>query len=196
MKAQADDLPTEKRRVRQEHLRLWYGSTWPNGPLVVGRLDGRLIAHSPSPSKDPSGRLFGCGLDGSVHPAIRASALSLSHIKILRHTRHKLGLVQRQQGRRRHFCSSHKINAAKPQRPACFHLASASFVSASLTNFDAQHSRVRRIRKEVANLLASGQYFARKYRTLPTTTPLHAHVVCICDHYVRAWWARRWRWWR
>lgn len=31
------------------------------------------------------------------------------------------------------------------QKPACFHRA--SFVSASLTNFDAQNSRVRRIRK-------------------------------------------------
>jgi len=34
------------------------------------RLDGRLIP--PIPLPHPSGRLFGCGLDGSVRAAIRA----------------------------------------------------------------------------------------------------------------------------
>lgn len=53
MKAQGDGLPAEKRAW--EHLRLWYGSTWPNGPSVVRwPLDGAALARSPSPSPSPS----------------------------------------------------------------------------------------------------------------------------------------------
>jgi len=68
MRAQADGLPRKKRA--REHLRLWYGSTLPNG--AFGRLDGRLVQPCRIPLPHPSGRLFGCGLEGSVRAAIRA----------------------------------------------------------------------------------------------------------------------------
>ena len=177
MKAQVDGLPTQSRSA-QEHLWLWYGSTLANDPWVLGRLDGRLIQPC---CAFPFPILAGdCSASDWTQACAPPSALSLSHIRVLRHARHKLGLVQRHS--KKDDTSAHHTKTTpnhKGPRGSILHL-SASFVSASLTNFDAQHSRVRRIGKEVANLLASGQSSARKLLvSLSSTTPLHAHVVCV-----------------
>ena len=77
--------------------------------------------------------------------------------------------VQRQQ-KGRHTCPSHGNNAIS-HKPTWSHLA--SFVSFSLTDFDAQHSRVRRIRK-FGDLLASGRIFCKEI----LDSPKHNSTAC------------------
>ena len=139
-------------------------------------------------------RLFGCGLDGSVarcDPRPRPFHFRISESSGRHHITWAVS-VQRQQ-ERRHFCSSHRNNT-KPQKPHVLPSRHPLFPSPSQTLTRSTHAHAEL--GSSATCLHPDKQFARKYWTCPTTTPLHVHVVCVRDQYVRAWWAWRWRWWR
>jgi len=172
----------------QEHVRLWYSSTlsqWSSGWLFD-------LANSRSPSPGGGGggipASHRCGR--ARRSASSALSLSLSHIRILRHARHKVTPCT--EAARKATLLITITNNAKTTKVGV--RPSYILCSARQTLTRSTHAYAELGKRQPASCIRT--IICNKHWSHSTTARLHAHIVCACDQYVRARWARRWRWWR
>jgi hypothetical protein len=92
-----------------------------------------------------------------------------------------------------------------PNKKATLKITSISLFYTAPSNLALTHSpsstildapNKSRVRADLGNYRPHGiRILHEENRTLPTTSPLYAHVVYLANQYVRPWWAWRW-WWR